>query len=293
MATTRSDPVHEQPSGGLRRELKFWETIAISIAIMAPTAAMALNGTAPARLIGPAVPLAFIFATIGVLLVAYAFSGVTLGPRAGFFAGWALLGTYTAFCVASTAEAGTFGIAFFQEANIIPGVDYVWIALVAAVLIAVLAYGDIRIATRSLLGLEGISVTLIVILMIVIVVKLIAGTAPGNQSITADAFKLPPGTTFSVVASASVFGFLSFGGFEGAASLGEESDNPRREIPRAIRNAVLGCGIFYILCLTVQTWGSGTDAAGVKAFSTSGAPLGDLARSYVGQGCPKRSTSAR
>jgi amino acid transporter len=134
------------------------------------------------------------------------------------------------------------------------------------------------------LGLEGISVTLIVILMIVIVVKLIAGTAPGNQSITADAFKLPPGTTFSVVASASVFGFLSFGGFEGAASLGEESDNPRREIPRAIRNAVLGCGIFYILCITVQTWGFGTDAAGVKAFSTSGAPLGDLARSYVGQG---------
>jgi len=103
LATTRSDPVQEQPSGGLRRELKFWETIAISIAIMAPTAAMALNGTAPAGLIGRAVPLAFIFATVGVLLVAYAFirlsryfshagsvyafSGVTLGPRAGFFAG--------------------------------------------------------------------------------------------------------------------------------------------------------------------------------------------------------------
>jgi amino acid transporter len=300
LATTRSDPVPDQPSGGLRRELKFWETIALSIAIMAPTAAMALNGTAPAGLIGRAVPLAFIFATIGVLLVSYAFirlsryfshagsvyafSGVTLGPRAGFFAGWALLGTYMAFCVASTAEAGTFGIAFFQEANVIPGIDYVVIALVAAALIAALAYGDIRIATRSLLGMEGISVTLIVIVMIVIVVKLIAGTAPDHQSITVDAFKLPPGTTFSVVASASVFGFLSFGGFEGAASLGEESDNPRREIPRAIRNAVLGCGIFYILCITVQTWGFGTDAAGVKAFSSSGSPLGDLARSYVGKG---------
>ena len=59
------------------------------------------------------------------------------------------------FCVASTAEAGTFGIAFFQEANVIPGIDYVWIALVAAALIAVLAYGDIRIATRSLLGPGG------------------------------------------------------------------------------------------------------------------------------------------
>jgi hypothetical protein len=49
----------------LRRELRFWEAIALSIAVMAPTAAMALNGTLPATLIGQAVPLAFIFATRG------------------------------------------------------------------------------------------------------------------------------------------------------------------------------------------------------------------------------------
>ena len=112
----------QQTSGGLRRELRFWEAIALSIAIMAPTAAMALNGTLPAQLIGRAVPLAFIFAMVGVVFVSYAFirlsqhyshagsvyafSGATLGPRAGFFAGWALFGTYLAFTAASTAEVG-------------------------------------------------------------------------------------------------------------------------------------------------------------------------------------------
>jgi amino acid transporter len=161
-------------------------------------------------------------------------------------------------------------------------VDYVVIALIAAVLIAVLAFGDIRIATRSLLGMEGISVTLILILMVVIVVKLIGGSAPHHQSITLDAFKIPAGTKFSAVASASVFGFLSFAGFEGAASLGEETDNPRREIPRAIRTAVLASGVFYILCILVQTWGFGATAAGAKTFAASTAPLGDLAKSYVG-----------
>jgi hypothetical protein len=35
---------------GLRRELRFWEAIALSIGIMAPGAAMALNGTLPANL---------------------------------------------------------------------------------------------------------------------------------------------------------------------------------------------------------------------------------------------------
>ena len=58
---------------GLRRELRFSEAIALSLAIMAPTAAMALNGTAVAGLIGRAVPLAFLIATIGVLFVSYGF----------------------------------------------------------------------------------------------------------------------------------------------------------------------------------------------------------------------------
>jgi amino acid transporter len=290
-ATTPSQGTPTAPGGGgLRRELRFWEAIALSIGIMAPTAAMALNGTAPAGLIGRAVPLAFIFATVGVLFVSYAFirlsrlyshagsvfafSGLTLGPRAGFFSGWALLGTYLAFTCASTAEAGTFGVAFLGGTGIWKSADYI--------VIAVLAYGDIRVATRSLLGMEGVSVILILILMVVIVVKLIGGSAPHGQTITAKVFSIPPGTSFSAVAGAAVFGFLSFAGFEGAASLGEETNNPRREIPRAIRNAVIGSGIFYILCILVQTWGFGIGSAGTKAFATSAAPLGDLAKSYIG-----------
>ncbi len=300
MTTPQATATQEPGKPGLRRELRFWEAIALSIAIMAPTAAMALNGTAPAGLIGRAVPLAFIFATIGVLFVSYAFirlsryfshagsvfafSGVTLGPRAGFFSGWALLGTYLAFTCASTAEAGTFGVAFLNGISVFKAADYFVIAVISAGLIAVLAFGDIRVATRSLLGMEGISVVLILILMVVIVVKLISGSSPARQSITIDAFKIPGGVSVSAVASAAVFGFLSFAGFEGAAALGEETNNPRREIPRAIRAAVIGSGVFYILCILVQTWGFGADAAGAKAFSSSSAPLGDLAHSYVGSG---------
>jgi cobalamin synthase len=55
--STGADSAHEH---GLRRELRFWEAIALSIGIMAPGAAMALNGTLPASLVGRAVPLACI-----------------------------------------------------------------------------------------------------------------------------------------------------------------------------------------------------------------------------------------
>ena len=58
-----------QQERGLRRELRFWEAIALSIAIMAPGAAMALNGTATAGLVGRAVPLVFVLATVSILFV--------------------------------------------------------------------------------------------------------------------------------------------------------------------------------------------------------------------------------
>ncbi|HEX5619218.1 MAG TPA: APC family permease [Solirubrobacteraceae bacterium] len=290
------------PEGGrLRRELHFWEAIALSIAIMAPTAAMALNGVGIAGLVGQAVPLAFLFATVGVLFVSYAFAqltkevshagsvyaltGFTLGARAGFLAGWALLGTYLCFTVASSAEVGLFFSSFLNSSGISDSTEWIWIALVSATLITIVAAGDIRFATRSLLTIEGFSVTLIVILVVVIFVKLIAGDAPaGHSSSLADAFSLPSGTTFDAIATASVFGFLSFAGFEGAASLGEETDNPRRNIPRAVFLAPLSMGIFYFFVMLSQTLGFGTNEAGVAAFAGSSSPLGELSNLYVGAG---------
>jgi amino acid transporter len=74
-----------------------------------------------------------------------------------------------------------------------------------------------------------------VILVVIIVVKLIAGSAPGDQGITADIFDVPSGTSLDTVATAAVFGFLSFAGFEGAASLGEETADPKHRSPRSGR----------------------------------------------------------
>ena len=122
--------------------------------------------------------------------------------------------------------------------------------------------------------------SLILILMVVILVKLIGGSAPAHRA-SPSTRSASRRHALQRGGDAAVFGFLSFAGFEGAAA-GRGDRQPPTEIPRAIRNAVVASGIFYILCILVQTWGFGTDAAGVKAFATSGSPLGDLARSYVG-----------
>ena len=290
----------ERPRGRLRRELRVWEAFAISIGIMAPTAAMALNGVAPAGLVGRAVPLAFLFASIAIALVSYAFvrltryfnhagsayalAGVTLGPRAGFFACWALLATYSAFLAANFAEIGLFGEAFFNGIGIWSNPDWVVISLIAAALLWFLAYNDIRRVTRSLLGIEAISVALITILIVVIYVKVIGGTAPNDQEFTLKPFVPAEGTTIGAIAFASVFGLLSFGGFEAAASLGEETNSPRRNVPLAIAVAVGFAGVFYTLVMFGQTLGFGIDQEGIDAFAGSSAPLDDLSKSYVGSG---------
>jgi len=297
---TETAAAGRRSQGGLRRELRFWEAIALSIGIMAPTAAMALNGVAPAGLVGRAVPLAFLFAAIAIGLISYSFvrltaffnhagstyalAGATLGARAGFFAGWALLATYSCFIAANIAEIGLFGGAFLSGAGIWSNPEWIVISLVAAALVWLLAYGDVKVATRALLSFEGISVTLIVILIIVIFAHVIGGTAPNHQGFTLEPFVPASGTTLDAVAFASVFGLLSYGGFEGAAALGEETNNPRRNIPLAIALAVAFCGVFYTIVMFAQSLGFGINAAGIKAFSTSAAPLGDLSKQYVGSG---------
>jgi amino acid transporter len=120
------------------------------------------------------------------------------------------------------------------------------------------------------------------VLMAAICWRLAARTAPGGQGLSGEVFILPPGVGLSALALAATSGFLAFAGFESAGSLGEESLVPRRMIPRAIITAVAFGAVFYVSCITVQTLGFGTGAAGVSAFRHSQAPLGDLARLYVG-----------
>ena len=125
--------------------------------------------------------------------------------------------------------------------------------------------------------------TLILVLMVVIFAKVIGGSAPNGQGFTLDVFSPPGGIPFSTVAIAAVFGFLSFGGFEGAASLGEETNDPGRNIPRAIFTAVVVAGVFYILCMVTQSLGFGLSEEGIKRFSESSSPLGDLSNDYIGE----------
>ena len=62
---------------------------------------------------------------------------------------------------------------------------------------------------------------------------------------------------------AVVAAFLSWAGFEGCAALGQETDDPKRNIPRALTWAVALTAVLFIMVMFAQTIGYGTNAAGL------------------------------
>jgi amino acid transporter len=286
---------------GLKRSLSVWAAVGLSVALMAPSMAANINPQASALTAGRAVPLTFLIAAVGVLLVAYsfvrlcqyfhhagsvyAFVGATMGPRAGVVAGWGLLGTYTFYAVVTASAAGIFGTAFLQAVGIWPHpptwAPFVLIA-VALVLALLLAIVPARRGTRVLLSVEGATVALILIVTAVVLVRVIAGNAPGGHHFTLSVFAVTPGTSFSALFLGVVFGFLSFAGFEAAATLGEEANHPTRDIPRAILGTAIFGGLYFVIVTAVEMMGFGAGKTGVAAFSASPSLLGDLGSSYVG-----------
>jgi amino acid transporter len=293
--------VAEQQTGArprLRRELGFLGALMLSIGIMAPTGALSINGVPAAGLVGKGVPVAFILASLGILPVAYgfirlsqhishagsvyAFCGITIGPRTGFVGGWSLAAIYTAFTAGEAALIGLFGSAFFAFHGIT--VHWYWVGLVVTPMLAILAYLEVKNVTRILLVAEGVSLLLVAILFVIIYSKIATGTAPHHQTLTLAPFSLPHGISLSVLGFASVLGFLSFAGFEGTATLGEDSRSPRKIIPRVLFFLVLGLAVYFIFGMYTEVIGFGATAQGVKAFSGSTSALADLAALYVGKG---------
>jgi amino acid transporter len=287
----------------LRRELNIWAAVGISLAMMAPSAAANIVPQGTAGLIGRAVPLSFLVAMVGVLLVAYGFVrlsqqlhhagsvygfvGVTLGPRAGVFAGLVLLGNYTLGAILTAMAAGRFGadvlrtLGLFGAADAAPHLAEFVVAFVAFGLAALVALVPVRNGTRLLLIVEVATVALILVTTVAILAKLLGDQAPAGQTFSLDVFSIPAGIDPSILALGAVFGFLAFVGFEGAATLGEETRNPTRNIPRAILGVAIFGGIFFVVVTTVEVLGFGTSPDQVAAFVASGSLLGDLGRLYI------------
>lgn len=129
-----------------------------------------------------------------------------------------------------------------------------------------IAWRDVKISVRLMLAMEAVSVTAVVAVMVLVLLRHGFHGDP-NQ------FHLR-GVTASGFRQGLVLAIYSFVGFEAATALGSEAQNPLKAIPRAvILTAVLG-GVFFTICGYAEVLGFGMSG---KDLGTSDVPMHVLA----------------
>lgn len=276
-----------------RPVLTTWDAIAQSLAI-GPIFSSAFVAYLIAGSAGGAAPLSTLIGAVGVLalgwLIAfYARRGGGAGaiydylrrvnPAVGLFAA----GIY--FLGALTLDAGGFLVVGPLAAQVFASylslvIPWWVLSVVALALIFVINLLGIRIATRVQLILSAISVIPLLILAVAIIAQ---GGDAGNTLQAFNPASVPAAPT-SVPAAGIfpgiLFAITLFIGFETSASLGEETRNPRRSIPRAAIGTVLITGVFYLLMVYASDIGFGLNHS--AQWASNPAPLDTLATRYVG-----------
>src|SRR6202522_1851705 len=257
---------------GLRREiLSLMETLAQSVSTMAPTTTPAATIPLVCALAGNGTWLAYVLATVAVVLVGlciaryarlsaspgslYTYASLTLPPWLAAAVAWSLLLAYVA--TGSSVIGG-----FYHYANLLlrDATGHVFSAVLLATLVTgvsiLIACRDVKISARLMLWVEAASVTVIVLLVALLLVR-------HGWHLDPDQLHLH-GMTGSGLRLGLVLALFSFVGFESATTLGSEARNPLQTIPRAVIQSAVLAGAFFTVCAYAEVLG----------FHTAGQDLG-------------------
>jgi amino acid transporter len=261
---------HNHHAVGLRRDaLSFTETLAQSIANIAPTATPAVNLQLVFASSGNGTWFTYVLATLGLLLIGvcinqfarqnatpgslYAYVTKGLGTTAGFITGWGLILAYLTAGIAVVAGCSNYATTLCDKAHLHTG-PYLLYAM-AAGLTWFVVYRDVRLSAQMMLLLEVASVGLILTLGLVLL---------SHKGFTLDTKQLTlQGMDLNGLRAGMVLAIFSFVGFESATALGAEAREPRTQIPRAVLQSTLIAGTFFVIMSFIM----------VKGFRGSATPL--------------------
>src|SRR6266446_6165836 len=267
-----------------------------SITTMAPASAVAFSLGAAIPFAGGALPLAVLIALVVCTLIAlnigalarylpsaggfFTYVGRSLGPQAGWMAGWLFSLTYLLIVPLQLLVLGPVADQFVNQyfhLSFGPNGWAVW-AMIFAVIVFGLTYFGIKISADTSVVMGAIEIGVFVLLSI----WLIATAGNGNTAATFNpASSLESGLGgWQGILHGMIFAFLAFAGFESSAPLAEEAHNPRRTVPRAILLATISIGVFYVFCSYAGVVGWGFNK--ISTYPLDPNPWGTLANRVWG-----------
>ncbi len=249
-------------NAGLRTScLAFPEVLAQSIALIAPTMTAALLIPLAFASAGEGTWLAYLFGTIMLLFVVfnlnqfaqrstspgsmYAYTGRGLGACMGVLSGWTLFWAYLFIGMAGMTGFAIFAGQLMSFIGI--SVSPIIFFFISGAVCWYLAYKDIKLSAVLMLVLEGLSVTLIVVLAILVLSR--HGLTVDHDQVTLK------GISFSGIGLGVIAAIFSLVGFESATALGEEARDPLRSIPRAVIWSLILTGLFFVFIAYVEVFG--------------------------------------
>jgi amino acid transporter len=260
---------------------------------MAPAAGVIFSAQYMASKGGGSLTLAWLLATIACLLTAlclkevvrkvrsaggyFVIHSVALGHFVGFTTSWLW---FLFEPLVPAALSMLFAWVLSDFINTYLGVLIPWwiftIAMVA--ILTYISYVGIRQSSRTTVVLGSIEICILVFLAIVWIVQ--AGPNQPLISLSPASSPLAWGGVFF----ATVYGILSFLGFEAGVPLAEESNNARRSLVIAIVASTVGVGLFYCLMgyATVAAWGFQSPQQFADEFSSADNPYFTMGQNALG-----------
>ena len=245
--------------GTLRHNcLGFTELLAQGIALISPTMTAALIIPVMYGNTGDWSWLSYALGTVMLVFVAlnlnqfarrstsagsmYAYICRGLGFTVGAIGGWSLIWAYLGISMAGVAGFSIFAEKLFEMA----GVHVPLLALAAACVLMAwfCAWKDVKVSAVLMLALEGISMTLILLLCVISLFQ----HDFAIDHVQFDTANLP----LSGLGLGVVVAIFSLVGFECATAFGDEARDPLRTIPRAVILSLLISGAFFVFVTYVM-----------------------------------------
>jgi amino acid transporter len=239
------------------------------VATIAPAFAILASFVFTVSLAGLTAPLAYVFAGVGMLLVAisvsqlakafpsaggwYTWIARSLHPRAGFLAGWI-------FSI-WLPPVGVLTFSFFSKTVLEPalkseyGITVPWwiVTILGLALVAWATYAGIAISEKLLIITGGIEI----VIMLALAVTGFIDPGPGGFSFAP--LSLGNAPAGSGLFTAIVFSIFAFSGWEAVAPLAEESKNPRRNVPIGLIASVIILTLYFLVAVWGYLVGIGVD----------------------------------
>ena len=246
-------------SFGLRHNaLSPLETLAQSVSTIAPSTTPQLTIPLVFVLAGQGTAIAYLIAMglmvlVGLCIAAFARESSSPGSLYVYtrrslppiFSSITAVALFFAYITTASAVIGgfvDFAYVFLNPLHSrfgLPHIPALVLVTLAAAVAGFVAYHDVKVSARLMLYIEGISVTLIAIVIATLLLR--HGFHFDHPQLHLQSMS-SRGIGLGVMLA-----IFSFVGFESATTLGSEARNPLRTIPRAVIQSALLAGVFFVV----------------------------------------------